>query len=154
MLKNRMLAIIVIIVAAALGGGIMTFAIVLPSSPCAGIVGTTRNFTIVATVDGFNDSVNHQQASWPVMSVHRCDIVKITIVNCDAQPHGVAVTYYATRGTDVPAGLTLSSPPFQAFKTGQFRVYCSNLSTIPSFIQNQHLNLDQTEIVTNLLVNQ
>ncbi len=37
MLKNRMLAIIVIIVAAALGGGIMTFAIGLPGSPCAGI---------------------------------------------------------------------------------------------------------------------
>ncbi len=140
-LKNRMLAIIVIIVAAALGGGIMTFAIGLPGSPCAGIAGTSRNFTIVATVDGFNDSVNHQQASWPVMSVHRCDIVKITIVNSDAQPHGVAVTYYATRGTDVPGGLTLSAPPFQAFKTGQFRVYCTTICTIHSFVQNGLLDV-------------
>src|SRR5690348_4386076 len=67
MLKNKMLAVIVIIVTAALGGGIMTFAIGLPGSPCAGITGTTRNFTIVASINGFNDSVNHQQESWPII---------------------------------------------------------------------------------------
>src|SRR5213594_3441851 len=53
MLKNKMLAVIVIVVAAALGGGIMTFAIGLPGAPCAGITSTTRSFTIVEDVHGY-----------------------------------------------------------------------------------------------------
>ncbi len=141
MLKNKMLAVIVIVVAAALGGGIMTFAIGLPSSPCAGIAGITRDFTIVATINGFNDSVNHQQGSWPVMSVHRCDIVKITIINQDTQTHGLAVDYYATRGTDVPGGQTLLNPPFQAFKMGHFRAYCTVKCTIHEFVLNGLLSV-------------
>lgn len=141
MLKNKMLAIIVIIVAAALGGGIMTFAIGLPGSPCAGISGTTRTFTIIADVNGFNGSVSHQQGSWPVMTVHRCDIVKVTIINKDTQTHGFAVDYYATRGTDISGQQTLPVQPFQASKEGQFRVYCISLCTIHAFMQNGLLNV-------------
>ena len=141
-LKNKMLAVIVIVAAAALGGGIMTFAIGLPSSPCAGISGTTRNFTIVASYDGFNDSVHHQQGPWPVMTVHRCDLVKVTIINMDTQTHGFAVDYYATRGTDVQGQQTLPVPvSFQASKIGQFRVYCISFCTIHGFMQNGLLNV-------------
>jgi hypothetical protein len=136
MLKNKMLAVIVIIVAAALGGGIMTFAIGLSSSPCAGIAGATRSFTIEANINGFNDSVHHQQTSWPVMTVHRCDIVKVTIINKDTQTHGFAVDYYATRGTEVQGGQTLPVQPFLATKTGQFRVFCISFCTIHAFMQN------------------
>lgn len=135
-LKNRMLAVIVIIVAAALGGGIMTFAIGLPSSPCAGIASATRNFTILATINGFNESVSHRQQPWPIMTVHRCDTVKITIINGDTQTHGFAVDYYATRGTDIQGGQTLPVQPFLATKNGQFRVYCISLCTIHAFMQN------------------
>lgn len=141
MVKNKMLAIIVIIVAAALGGGIMTFAIGLPSSPCAGITGTTRSFTILANISGFNGSANHQQESWPVMTVHRCDIVKVTIINGDTQTHGFAVDYYAIRGTEIQGGQTLPVPPFLASKTGQFRVYCISFCTIHAFMQNGLLNV-------------
>jgi hypothetical protein len=141
MLKNKMLAVIVIIVAAALGGGIMTFAIGLPSSPCAGIAGATRSFTIEANINGFNDSVHHQQTSWPVMTVHRCDIVKVTIINKDTQTHGFAVDYYATRGTEVQGGQTLPVQPFLATKTGQFRVFCISFCTIHAFMQNGLLNV-------------
>jgi nitrous oxide reductase len=141
MLKNKMLAVIVIIVAAALGGGIMTFAIGLPGSPCVGITGTTRNFTFVASISGFNDSVNHQQGSWPIITVHRCDIVKVTIVNSDTQTHGFAVDYYATRGTEVQGGQTLPVQPFLATKTGQFRVFCISFCTIHAFMQNGLLNV-------------
>jgi hypothetical protein len=136
MLKNNILAAIVIVVAAALGGGIMTFAISLPGSPCAGITGTTRNFTVVANANGFNDSVNHQQGSWPVISVHRCDIVKVTIINGDTQAHGFAVDYYATRGIEIQGEQTLPVPPFQATKSGQFRVFCISICTIHAFMQN------------------
>jgi hypothetical protein len=143
MLKNKMLAVIVIVVAAALGGGILTFAIGLPSSPCAGITGTIRNFTIIANSDGFNDSVHHQQGSWPVMTVNRCDIVNIKIVNNDTQTHGLAVDYYATRGTDISGQQTLPLPSFQATKTGQFRVYCTSFCTIHEFMQNGLLTVSQ-----------
>jgi len=140
MLKNKMLAVIVIVVAAALGGGIMTFAIGLPSSPCAGITGTTRNFTIVASINGFNDSKYHQ-GQWPVMTVHRCDIIKVTIINPDTQTHGFAVDYYATRGTEIQGGQTLSVPPFLASKIGQFRVFCISFCTAHTFMQNGLLNV-------------
>jgi heme/copper-type cytochrome/quinol oxidase subunit 2 len=141
MLKNKMLTVIVIIIAAALGGGIMTFAIGLPGSPCAGIAGVTRNFTILATVNGFNDSVNHQQESWPVMSVHRCDIVKITMINKDTQTHGLGIDYYAAKGADIPGGQTLSEPPFLASRNGHFRVYCTTLCTIHQSVLNGSLNV-------------
>jgi heme/copper-type cytochrome/quinol oxidase subunit 2 len=142
MLKNRMLAVIVILVVGALGGGIMTFGIGLPGSPCAGVSGTTRNFTIVASPEGFNDSVDHQQGSWPVMTVHRCDTVEFTIINTDTQTHGFAVDYYATRGTDVPGQQTFPVPIlFQASKLGQFRVYCISFCTIHAFMQNGLLNV-------------
>jgi nitrous oxide reductase len=130
----------VIIVAAALGGGIMTFAIGLPSSPCAGIIGTTRTFTIVATINGFNDSKYHQ-GQWPVMTVHRCDIVKVTITNADTQTHGFAVDYYATRGTEIQGGQTISVPPFLASRNGQFRVFCISFCTAHTFMQNGLLNI-------------
>ncbi len=136
-----MLTIIVIIVAVALGAGIMTFAIGLPSSPCAGITGATRNFTIVANADGFNDSVHHLQGSWPVMTVRRCDTVKVTIINNDTQTHGFAIDYYATRGTDISGRETLPVQAFQATKIGQFRVYCISPCSIHAFMQNGLLNV-------------
>jgi nitrous oxide reductase len=140
MLKNKVLAVIVVVVAAALGGGIMTLAVGLPGSPCAGTAGTTRSFTIVASINGFNDSKD-QQGQWPVMSVHRCDIVKVTIVNADTQTHGFAVDYYAVRGTEIQGGQTLSVPPFLASKDGQFRVYCISFCTPHIFMQNGSLNV-------------
>ena len=118
-----MLAALIIAVAGTLGGGIMTFAISLPSSPCAGITGSTRTFTIIANLEGFNDSANHQ-GSWPIMSVQRCDTVKITIVNTDTQTHGFAVSYYAPKGLEIPARQTSSPVTFLAAKAGQFRAYC------------------------------
>lgn len=141
MLNNKTLAIIVIVVAAALGGGILTLVIGLPSSPCAGITGTTRNFTIMANVQGFNDSVDHQTGSWPVMTVHRCDLVKVTIINDDTQTHGFAVDYYATRGTDVSGRQSMVVQPFLASKTGHFRVYCISICTIHALMQNGLLSV-------------
>src|SRR2546429_8366103 len=79
MLKNKMLAVIVIVVAAALGGGIMTFAIGLPGAPCAGITSTTRSFNIVEDVNGYNDSAlrpgSFPTKPWPVLNVRQCEMV-------------------------------------------------------------------------------
>src|SRR2546428_10769729 len=55
MMKNKMLAIIVITVAGGLGGGLLTFAIGLPSSPCGGIIGITHSFTIIVKLNRHKD---------------------------------------------------------------------------------------------------
>ena len=117
-----MLAILIIAVAGTLGGGIMTFAISLPSSPCASITGPTRSFAIIADQEGFNNSANHQ-GSWPIMRVNRCDTVVIKVVNTDTQSHGFAVSYYAAKGMVIIGG-QFQSVTFLATKTGQFRAYC------------------------------
>src|SRR6266699_2332279 len=112
----------------------------LPGSPCEGIASTTRNFTIVASVNGFNDSKDHQ-GQWPIMNVHRCDMVKVTIINGDTQTHGFAIDNYAIRGTEIQGGQTLSVPPFLASKIGQFRVFCISFCTVHRFMQNGLLNV-------------
>lgn len=108
----------------------MTYAVGIPSSPCSGVAGNTRHFTIVASDSGYNDSVDHSGQTWPVMNVNRCDIVKITIINTVTQTHGFAISYYAVKGTEIPGGQTLQFPAFQAVKTGRFTVYCTVLCTI------------------------
>ncbi len=138
-MKEKMIVLIILGVAGTLGGGIMTFAIGLPGSPCAGITGSTRNFTIVANSNGYNDSNTHQ-GSWPLMSVHRCDHVFIKVVNADTQTHGFAVDYYAVKGIEIQ-GQESQSVPFVASRTGQFRVYCIVFCTAHIFMQNGSLSV-------------
>ena len=140
MLQGKMFAIIVIAVAGALGGGIATFAIGFPSSPCEGVTGAIRHFTIIADVNGFNDS-SHHPGSWPIMNVDKCDQVSITVVNKDIQAHGFAIDYYAVKGADVPGLQSYLYPTFLASKPGPFRVYCISQCTIHSLMQNGLLNV-------------
>jgi heme/copper-type cytochrome/quinol oxidase subunit 2 len=117
----------------------MTYAVGIPRSPCSGVPSATRYFTIIASDDGYNDSVAHYQPgnsswAWPVMNVNRCDFVKITIINTVTQTHGFSITYYALgtlgKGTEIPGQQTLQFPTFQATKAGSFRVYCTVLCTV------------------------
>ena len=135
-----MLAVIVIASAVALGGGVMTFAIGIPGSPCAGIVGTTRSFTLIADLNGFNDSRDHQ-SPWPVLTVHRCDVVSIKIINKDTQAHGFAIDYYAARGTEIPGQQPSTPVQFLASKSGQFKIFCNIYCTVHIFMQNALLNV-------------
>lgn len=124
----------IIAVAVTLGGGVMTLVIGLPSSPCAGIAGSTRSFTIVANLNGYNDSKTHQ-GSWPLMSVNRCDTVTIKVVNTDIQSHGFAVDYYALKGMEIQ-GQQSQSVTFLASRAGQFRAYCNVFCTVHYAMQN------------------
>ena len=133
-----MLAIIIIASGIALGGGITTFAIGIPNSPCSGIAGITHHFTIVADINGYNDSRDHQ-GPWPVMNVSRCDQVVIKVINNDTQTHGIAIDTYA-RGTDVVGGQQ-TTMSFLASKAGEFRVYCIVFCTVHIFMQNGLLNV-------------
>jgi hypothetical protein len=138
LLPNKTLAIIVIVSGVVLGGGVMTFAIGIPGSPCAGIAGTTRNFTLVGDINGYNDSRGHQ-APWPVMEVNRCDMIVIRVINNDTQSHGLAIDYYAVRGTEVVGGQSITVQ-FLATKQGQFRVYCDILTcSIHSIMEDGQL---------------
>ena len=96
--------------------------------------GTTRSFTIIADLNGFNNS-KYLQSSWPVLTVHRCDTVVITVINRDAQAHGLAVTTYAPNGVTVAPGTT-QTLRFQANQKGNFRIYCNIFCTVHVFMQN------------------
>ena len=138
MIQAKTLTIIIIASAIALGGGITTYAIGIPNPPCSGVRGTTRHFTIVADINGYNDSRDHQ-SPWPVINVSRCDQVVITVVNNDIQTHGFAIATYA-RGTDVVGGQQ-TTIDFLASKAGQFRVYCIVFCTIHYLMQSGLLNV-------------
>jgi heme/copper-type cytochrome/quinol oxidase subunit 2 len=135
LIPARTLVIIVIAASVALGGGVITYAvgIGLPTTPqvpsCNGVAGGTLNFTIIAGENGYNDSVDHQGQSWPVMNVRRCDLVRINVVNTDEQPHGFAVDYYEAKGAEISGGQTYLVQ-FLAAKPGQFHVYCSIFCTV------------------------
>ncbi len=139
-MNEKILAILILAVAGTLGGGIMTFALGLPSSPCAGLAGSTRSFTIIANLEGFNDSASHQ-GSWPIMSVHRCDTVVIKVVNTDTQTHGFAVSFYAPKGLEIQGKQTSQPITFLASKTGQFRAYCIVYCTVHPAMQSGLLNV-------------
>ena len=134
MLQNKVALVIVVVVIGALGGGIFTFAIGLPASPCAGITGVTRNFTIIASPNGFNDSSEHI-GSWPQMTVNRCDLVNITVINQDTQTHGFAIEYYGVKGAELIGQQTYFFPIFQATRAGQFQVYCNVPCSIHVLLQ-------------------
>lgn len=134
MLQNRMVLVIVIAVIGALGGGVVTFAIGLPTSPCTGVTGVTRNFTIIASTNGFNDS-NEHTGSWPQMNVNRCDLVNITLINSDTQTHGFAIEYYGVKGAELIGQQTYYFPIFQATRAGRFQVYCNVPCSIHVLLQ-------------------
>ena len=128
-----MLVAIFLAIGGGLGGGIMTYAIA-PNSPCAGVTGTTRSFTVIANLNGYNNSKN-QPGSWPAISVHKCDNVAVTVVNNDVQSHGFAVEYYAIKGMEVQGGQS-QTVRFLATRAGGFRMFCNVFCTAHIYMQN------------------
>jgi hypothetical protein len=127
-----MYPIVLLIVVVSLGAGIITLQIGIPGSPCQNQSGVLRSFTIIADLDGFNNSrANH--GNGPYLTVNRCDTVLINLVNNDTQAHGFVVNYYAPRGLDVQGG---SSQPFRflASKAGEYQIYCNSRCSIHSLM--------------------
>ncbi len=123
------------------GVGATVFAVAtLAPPPCT--TGTLRTFSLVSTLNGFNDSAAHPSQQWPVLTVSRCDTVKIHLVNEDSsQAHGLAVALYENGGVTAGPGQTVTIN-FQANRTGQFKVYCSILCSIHSAMLNGVLNVE------------
>ncbi len=131
---NWMIPVVLVIVAGSVGASIVTLQIGIPSSPCQNIIGAVHTFTIIADLNGFNNS-KAQQGNGPYLTVNRCDTVVINVVNRDTQAHGFVVAYYAPHGLDVQGG---SSQPFRflATRSGEFKIQCNTTCSIHSLMLN------------------
>jgi hypothetical protein len=127
--------VVIALVAISLGaGGVFAVMFSPPPSPCSGVTGETRSFTIIADSMGYNMS-QFQTGPWPLVTVQRCDHVVFNVINNATESHGFAVAYYSNAGLELVGGAHLKLE-FQATKAGQFKLYC----TIPCSVHYLMLN--------------
>lgn len=136
---RRLLIISLLAIAIAIGGLVSTIVMVQGANAnhnttCGHGNVQVRAFTIIADTNGFNNS-RLTTGAWPVLTVHRCDKVVITVVNRDAQAHGLAITGYAPSGVIAPPQ-TIQTLTFLANQRGQFRIYCNIFCTVHVFMQS------------------
>jgi hypothetical protein len=144
--KKVLIVLVVVISITALVSG-LTVTGVIPLSTilsCIGTPGTSRSFTIIADLNGFNNSKTLADQGglgvWPVMSASRCDNVTIRLVNSDTQTHGLQVGDYTGQYT-IPPNQILTIH-FTANKIGHWRVFCTTTScSVHEFMQNGQLNV-------------
>lgn len=121
-------------------GGVLAVVLTPPSSPCSGVSGAIRSFTIMIDLTGYNGS-GSQGGPWPVISVQRCDTLVFNVINNDTQAHGFGVASYSPVGLELVGG-NHQTLKFQATKTGQFRIYCTySLCTVHYTMNNGLLNV-------------
>ena len=92
----------------------------------------TQNVLIVASITGFNDSVDHgvPQNHWPVVHVSKGTMVNITVMNVDKQSHGFQIAhYYDNSIVTIAPGQTIRVS-FLANVAGTFQIYCSIPCTV------------------------
>jgi heme/copper-type cytochrome/quinol oxidase subunit 2 len=121
--RTSEIVIIALATASLAAGGVFALVLSPPSSPCSGVTGAIRSFTVIADLTGYNGSQSHV-GSWPVVTVQRCDNVVFTVVNNDTQAHGFAVASYSNVGLELVGGAR-QTLKFQATRTGQFQIYCT-----------------------------
>jgi hypothetical protein len=140
-LRTVEIAIIALVTASLGVGGVLAVVLTPPASPCSGVIVRTSSFTIIESLSGLNDSAHHS-GQWPVATVHRCDMVTITIINNDTQTHGFSVASYSNAGIELVGG-AVQKLKFQATRTGQFTMYCSSpvICTVHALMQNGLLNV-------------
>ena len=95
-------------------------------------------FLIVASTDGYNDSIAHGAPvkSWPVITVRQGQNVTIVVCNIDHQAHGFQIKHYEDSNIEsVLSGQTLKVS-FVADQAGSFDIYCDIFCTIHVFMQN------------------
>jgi hypothetical protein len=149
-----------LVIAALLVGALGTIAVALPglnsvgtTTPSValptGCVKPAGGFLIVASLLGFNDSVDHgvPQNNWPVMNVKQGQNVTIVVCNADhTQTHGFQIDNYLP-----PSARVVSIPPGQVFRVsftanaaGKFRVYCFIFCTVHWAMQSGELVVTAT----------
>jgi heme/copper-type cytochrome/quinol oxidase subunit 2 len=102
-------------------------------------------YLIVANLDGYNDSKDHnvgvgnELGSWPVINVNKGANVTITVCNTDTQDHGFQVRYYYDSkivGVAPGQSLTIS---FIADQKGSYAIYCGIFCTVHVYMQSGKL---------------
>lgn len=91
---------------------------------------------IIASISGFNESVNHESPSnpWPVIQVHQGDVVRLLVCNEDTrQPHGFAIENYLDAGVFLGPGEAYKIT-FSATVPGNFLIYCNIFCTVHSLM--------------------
>jgi len=100
-------------------------------------------FLIVASIKGYNDSVDHGVPAkpWPVLNVTKGSTVTITVCNIDHQAHGFQIThYFDSKIQSVVPGQAITIS-FVADETGTFQIYCSIFCTIHWAMQSGELRV-------------
>jgi hypothetical protein len=133
------MVIIALVAVSLVTGGVLAAVLSNPPSPCAGVTGAIRSFTITVDLSGYNGS-KYQTGPWPVVSVQRCDNVVFTVINSDTQSHGFAVAYYSNVGLELVGGAQ-QTLKFQATRMGQFKLYCTINCSVHILMQNGLLNV-------------
>jgi len=108
-------------------------AVKVSSSPCARPPGFVL---IIASLSGFNDSVDHGAPlnPWPVIHVQQGAIVRILVCNEDeTQAHGFAIQTYFDRGVALAPGDAVRIE-FTATLPGSFTIYCNIFCTVHAFM--------------------
>jgi hypothetical protein len=139
LLRTTEIVIIALVAVSLTAGGVFAVVLSPPPSPCSGVAGTNRTFTIIVDLTGYNDSQS-QLGPWPVITVQRCDTVVFTVINNDTQAHGFAVASYSNVGLELVGG-DHQKLQFQATRLGQFRIYCTSRCTVHYLMQNGLLNV-------------
>ena len=116
------------------------------SSLPSGCTKPAGGFLIIASNQGYNDSIGHgaPNKNWPIITVHKGQTVSITVCNTDTQAHGFQITYYYDSFIQsIAPNTVLHVPPFVANETGSFRIYCDIFCTIHIFMQSGELIVTQ-----------
>ena len=138
-MRTSEIVIIALVTASLAAGGVFAVVLSPPPSPCTGITGAIRSFTIIADLTGYNGSQSHF-GSWPVVTVQRCDNVVFTVINNSTESHGFAVASYSNAGLELVGGAR-QTLKFQATKTGQFQIYCTIKCSVHYLMLNGLLNV-------------
>lgn len=120
--------IVALVVVGAVFASVFYFSPSLILGPCySRTSGTWRDFVIVASSNGYNDSRDQPF----VMTAQKDDCVLVRFTNRDGQAHGIAISNYE-KGVIAQAYQTVSFK-FQAAQTGKFQVGEQIFSTINAF---------------------
>jgi len=97
-----------------------------------GCVKPFGGFLIIASFNGFNDSVDHgvPAANWPLIGVQKGANVTVMVCNADSQPHGFQIAHYFDSSIEAVAPGQVLTVSFVADQAGTFKIYCSILCTV------------------------
>jgi heme/copper-type cytochrome/quinol oxidase subunit 2 len=84
-------------------------------------------FLILASVQGYNDSIGHGAPSkaWPIITVKQGTTVNIAVCNTAPYPHGFQIARYYNSSIVTIAPGRVIHVSFVADKEGSYQIYCS-----------------------------